>query len=140
MMVSSQDENILINLPNVFARVHRHHLRSIRNTGKAARHTETQRETESHERKEGSIDQRRHPKEMNTMKRMTHAPGLCAAASRFALVALVVAMMLGTPGAEAELISTPAAQPADEVGDGWCARDIHIPHTENKLTLWNACG
>ena len=53
------------------------------------------------------------------MKTVAYASAMCAVASTVALAALVV-LLASSPGAAAELISTPAAQPAEDVGDGWC--------------------
>ena len=57
--------------------------------------------------------------EGETMKTVAYASAMCAVASTVALAALVV-LLASSPGAAAELISTPAAQPAEDVGDGWC--------------------
>ena len=57
------------------------------------------------------------------MKTVAYASAMCAVASTVALAALV-ALLASSPGAAAELISTPAAQPAEDVGDGWCVGDL----------------
>ena len=63
------------------------------------------------------------------MKTVAYASAMCAVASTVALAALV-ALLASSPGAAAELISTPAAQPAEDVG----VMSITLSHGDFSLT------